>query len=334
MARAVRKHPRAVAKTWFGGPDVPNNRRAPASACDDEDGVEGLSTFRPRLLDAAAWPSVEPFVNSAVGRLNLSRSPSAIRTVRVIARLVEWAVGEGIPLDPEVLLDPDTVERFIDVGLPNDRSRATYRSVLRRVGPLLTERAPWEPRPTSLARRQVAPPYADREIEQLRRDALRQPTDHRRRVARALLALGLGAGLDGRWVTRVVARDVEQRPGVVVRVGEPSSRVVPVLGSWEDEVLDLAATAGDEFLVGGRSISRNRASSLTGCLVFPPGHPRLSASRLRSTWLLWHLTAGTRLPELAAAAGLQGVTVLSDLLACVTPMPAVEAEAMLRGASR
>jgi hypothetical protein len=120
---------------------------------------------------------------------------------------------------------------------------------------------------------------------------------------------------------------------VGVRVGEPSPRLVPVLANWEDEILELVANAGDEFLVGGLSSSRNRASSLTERLVVPPGHPRLSAARLRSTWLLWHLEAGTRMPELAAAAGLKGVTVLSDLLELVRPMPEGQAELMLRGAS-
>jgi hypothetical protein len=149
------------------------------------------------------------------------------------------------------------------------------------------------------------------------------------------LALGLGAGLDGRWVTRVKAGDIaHRRDVVVVEVGEPSARTVPVLGFWEDEILDLAATAEDEFLVGGRSISRNRASSLTASLVVPAAHPPLSASRLRSTWLLWHINAGTRLPELAGAAGLKGVTVLSDLLSFLDPTPEGRADLLLRGAPR
>ena len=93
---------------------------------------------------------------------------------------------------------------------------------------------------------------------------------------------------------------------------------------------ELAATAGDEFLVGGYSMSRNRASSLIARLEVPPGHPRLSLPRLRSTWLLWHLNAGTRLPELAAAAGLQGVAMLSDLLGDVPPLPEGDARVMLR----
>jgi hypothetical protein len=155
---------------------------------------------------------------------------------RQLRRLSEWATGEGLPLDREVILDPDTVERFVEVGLAGERSRANYRAVLRRVGPLLTKRAPWEPRPAAVARRQVAAPYAADEVQLLRSDALEQPTASRRRAARALLVLGLGTGLDGRWATRVAASDVTRSAsGLHVRVGEPSARSVVALAEWEDE---------------------------------------------------------------------------------------------------
>ena len=204
--------------------------------------------------------------------------------------------------------------------------------MLRRIGPRLTRQAPWQPKPATVARRQVAPPFTADELELLRADALVQPSPSRVRAARALLALGAGAGLDGRWVARVAAGDV-QRVGdsVFVEVGEPSARRVPVLACWESEVLDLAATAGAEFVVGGYSTSKNRAGALAAWLVVPNGHPRFSASRLRSTWLVTHLTLGTRLPELARAAGLQGVTVLSDLLPNVPALDEAEAATMLRG---
>ena len=52
----------------------------------------------------------------------------------------------------------------------------------------------------------------------------------------------------------------------------------------------------------------------------------------RSTWLVTHLAAGTRLPELAAAAGLDGVGVLSELLAYVPALDASQARALLRNA--
>jgi hypothetical protein len=138
--------------------------------------------------------------------------------------------------------------------------------------------------------------------------------------------------LDGRWVARVTAQDVFAAPNaVLVRVAEPGTRAVPVLATFEDEVLDLKATAGDQYLVGGYSTARNRAGSLAASLVVASGCPGFSASRLRSTWLVAHLAMGTRLPELARAAGMQGVTVLSDLLPFVPKLDQDDAVALLRG---
>jgi hypothetical protein len=240
-----------------------------------------LASYRPMRMDPQVWSAVQPFVIACADRLCLDAGAGSIRVVRVLAQLSVWAVGEGLPLDADVVLDPDTVERFVAVGIADDRSRATYRAVLRRVGPVLTKKAPWEARPATVARRKIALPYSAEELDRLRGDAIDQPTAGRVRAARALLALGAGAGLDGRWVARVDADDVTSRDGaVLVRVGEPASRIVPVLASWEDDVLELAGSAGDEFLVGGRSMARNRAGSLAASIVVAHGHPKFSASRV------------------------------------------------------
>jgi hypothetical protein len=241
-------------------------------------------------------------------------------------------LGQGLPLDLEVVLDPDTVERFTSVGLADDASRGTYRADLRRIGPKLTTKAPWEPRPEAITRRQVATPYLSEELAALHQDAAHQSTPGRQMAAMALLVLGAGAGLDGRWSTRVAADDVISRGNVVlVRVGEPSARLVPVLAHYKPELVDLAASAGDEFLVGGYSRARNRAGELAHRVEVGSATPRLSASRLRSTWLVHHLTLGTRLPELTMAAGLGGATVLSDLLDYVPPVSTEEAHRLLQG---
>ena len=291
-----------------------------------------FGAYRPLRISSREWATVRPFVVGLASRLGLDDGAAAVRVVRVLARLAAWAVGEGLALDAEIVLDPDTVERFVAVGLAQDRSRATYRATLRRVGPRLTLKAPWEARPAPVARRQVAAPYTARELDGLRTAALAQPTPGRVRAARALLALGAGAGLDGRWVARVTAGDVSVGDGaLLVRVGDPGPRVVPVLACWEREVVELAATAGCEFLVGGRSTAKNRAGALAASLVVANGAPAFSASRLRATWLVTHLAMGTRLPELARAAGMQGVTVLSDLLGFVPALDDGETLAILRG---
>ena len=109
------------------------------------------------------------------------------------------------------------------------------------------------------------------------------------------------------------------------------ARSVVVRAGWEHTVLELASSAGGGFLLGGGSVSSNRTSHLTESLVVPTGHPRLVPARLRSTWLLGHLAAGTRLAELCAAAGLKRLNACSDLIAYMTPLGDKEATEMLRG---
>jgi hypothetical protein len=275
---------------------------------------------------------VEWFVAEMATELELGERAVDLRCRRILHRLTLWATAEGFPLDREAILDPATVERFCQVALADDRSQATHRSDLRRMGRLLTKTAPWEPQPGAMALRKVAPPYTDAEVEVLWADAMHQPSPTRRRAARAFIALGLGAGLDGRWVGSVEAGDVKRRDEFVeVRVGPPAPRTVVVVGEWEDEVVDLARTAGSQYLMGGRSESRHRVASKVKRLVTPVQHPQLSPARLRSTWLVHHLAMGTRLPELCDAAGFDGLTTLTDLLGCVTPLRADLAAAMLRG---
>lgn len=276
---------------------------------------------------------IEYFVAEMAASLSLGGRPVDQRRRRVLYLIARWATGEGLPLDREAILDPSVVERFCEVALRNEHSRATLRSDLRHMAPLLTRSAPWEARPAAMAKRQLAPPYRDHELELLRHDAFDQPTPARQRGARALLALGLGAGLDGRWVAELGPEHVTCCHGVVeIRVGEPSPRSVVVLAEWEDEVLELARTAGEGCLIGTRSQAKNRVGDLAKSLICPAGHPRLSPGRLRSSWLLSHLVAGTRVTELCRAAGLSTLIVLSDLMAYLEPLDGEAARAQLRRA--
>jgi hypothetical protein len=284
------------------------------------------STRSDSLLSPIEW-----FVTEMGDSLRLGERPVDQRRRRVLYLIAKWATAQGLPLDREAILDPAVVERFCEVGLSNPNSRATLRSDLRYMAPLLTKSAPWEPRPMAMAKRQLAPPYSAAEVEVLKHDAWDQPTPARRRGALALLALGLGAGLDGRWLARVGPEDVTCDNGVLeIAVGEPAPRRVVVLAEWENEVLDLAETAGDGCLIGTRSDARNRVADLAKSLVCPAGHPRLSPGRLRSTWLLGHLSTGTRVTELCQAAGLRSLLVLSDLMVFVEPLDDAAVRTLLR----
>jgi hypothetical protein len=204
---------------------------------------------------------------------------------------------------------------------------------LRRIGPRLTTKAPWLPSPKRIPHKVIAEPYTDRELDALVTDASRQSSPSRRRAAEAILALGAGVGADGRCSMEVRGTDVIRTPdAVLVRLRRSSPRLVPVLARFEDIICRLAEEAGDEPLVGGIAAGKNKASRAVARFESGPGRPRLSASRARSTWLLHHLRSGTRLRELAAAAGFVNVSSLDELLPLVPAMDEVQATRMLRGA--
>jgi hypothetical protein len=292
-----------------------------------------IEAYTPRDVDPGFWTdTLRPFVLPALRSSKPVGIPAMERFARVLTLISAWCVEQGIPLDVEAVLDPDTVERFCSNGLKKTPSRGSYRATLRKLGRELTTTAPWEPRPEPMPARKVAPPYSHDELQALVRAAQQQSTQKRRRAAIALILLGAGAGLDGRWARKVHGTDVERVDGVVVvRVGSPRAREVPVLKGFEDELLRLAHEVGDEYLVGGHTTHRNRTNEIVA--KFEDGHdgPRLASNRLRSTWIVTHLTNGTRLPELLAAAGTFRIETFDTLLAYVPPMERRAARDALRG---
>lgn len=195
----------------------------------DDPVLRCLVSYRPLGIAESRWEVVKEFVTSHLGRLNVG-----IATLRpllaTMARLAAWCVDEHIPLNIDDVLDPDTVERFCAEGLHGtDSSISTARSHLRRLGPVLTTTAPWEPPPVAYVRPRLPEPYTDAELRCIERDINRQATPARCTAAEAVVVLGLGAGLDGRWYTKICGRDIRVADDVVVvLVPEPHARQVVV----------------------------------------------------------------------------------------------------------
>jgi len=299
---------------------------------DDDDEIRRrIEGYVPRALPATEWAAIRSFVIPALRASKPVGLAAMERNARVLTLIGGWCLKQGIPLGVETVLDPDTVERFCTTGLEKTPSRRSYRATLRALGRDLTKVAPWEPKPEPMPPRAVAVPYTAMELATLWEDAGRQSTTSRRRAAKALVALGAGAGLDGRWVRTVRGSDVA-RDGLVIKVtvGPPSSRSVPVLAEWEDEIVALAAEAGDEYLVGGTTTHRNRTNDIAARFEDGHNHPKLAPNRLRSTWIVTHLSKGTRLPELLYAAGTMRIETFDALLKHVPALDEPAAARMLR----
>jgi hypothetical protein len=166
----------------------------------------------------------------------------------------------------------------------------------------------------------VRAPYTEGDVALLLMTAETQADATRRRRVLAMLHLGLGAGCGPNDLRYVHGTDVEQTAsGVVVHIGGPRPRSVPVLAAHAEPLVHLAATVGDGLLIGGKPNRRAVTGEILAHLNTGHGAPDLDARRLRSTWLLRHLVAGTRLDVLVAAAGLRSLTSLEDLLPHMPP---------------
>jgi hypothetical protein len=249
--------------------------------------------------------------------------------------LCEWSDRAGIARDVEAVLDPETVERFVRAQareLP-EPTVATWRSDLRRLGPVLTKYAPWEPPAKRLARPTLPRPYSERELRLIHRDAPRQQTAIRSQATVALVVLGLGAGLDGRWNCKIHGTDVDVVDSrVVVRVPEPHPRQVPVRDAFAESVLLLADDAGPGLLVGRAPHDKNLPNEIARSAVIHQGRLTLNAARLRSTWLVAQLSAGTHIAVVTRAAGMTRIDTLRDLMQYVREPTDTEAAEQLRRA--
>jgi hypothetical protein len=291
-----------------------------------------LDNYKPRLLPVTWEGPVSAFVGDAVAAADLPTERAVREAAGTLARLAAWALADGLPLDPEVVLDPAVVERYVTGRAQSQRSVATERALLRRLGRAATRHAPWEPRPAKLARRSVSAPYTPDEIAALWRIARSQPTASLRQIATATLLVGLSAGADGRWLPALRPSDVSRRHGaVLVAFPEPNARIVPALATYEEELEAFARSVTTKYLIGSTEPSRNLVSHALGRLHGDDTGLRISPARLRSTWLKTHILLGTYLPDLARAAGISGITVLSDLLPFVEGSNESEFIEQLRG---
>ncbi|MCL3861741.1 hypothetical protein [Actinotalea sp. K2] len=306
------------------------------------------------------WEGVSAFVRDMVGRYVEAHGPVSVFTARVLTRtvveLVLFAAEQGTTISASAVLTHWTVQQFDealtaalrarlknlsagDRRLADAAGRSSVASQVgsaRRVAQALNPRGGW-PMASERRHRYFSLPYCLTELGLLE-DQIARNAGLARRNGEAFLVLGLGAGLDGRWSARVSPEHVQDlgADGLVVQV---PGRAVPVLHAYEARLRALVAqTPEGGLLFGGTATHKGAASDAVARVRVDPGGPQLELGRLRSTWIVTHLTMGTRVPELMAAAGLESMTPISDMAEFVPPLdpsPArcvAAARAMLRGA--
>lgn len=282
---------------------------------------EVLDAYQPTItrISAAQWARTRALVVAAVEGAHYPSIHGAHLALRVVSAFVAWAEDEGVELHAERLFQPDRVERYIGVrrSAATRRTRANERAVLRRVGRTATTTAPWpaEPQPFQ-GHVHLKAPYSTDEVKAFWRAVDHQATDHRRRVLRAMLLLGLGAGLKPREVLECTASQVKSERASGLTAVFLSDRTVPVINTYAEGLRGLCREFPEGPLVG--HWNRNRRDPFTGLRrgIEIPGHlPTLTAPRLRTTWMATVLQHDLRISEFMVIAG----TVSSKSLECIAP---------------
>lgn len=266
----------------------------------------------------------------------LDATPYTSSELSLVIRLITaWSIDRGLELSSTAILARDNVISFIDSGLADraPATRADYRSKLLRVAEALL--------PSELAPRRLTPlqasdpcaPYSRAEQQDLLLWA-RSQKRARRKDARILLALGLGAGLSSAEIGNARANDIIATTdgAVLVHVRDGRPRTVPVLRRWEKVLLQRAQElSGEEYLfVAGR---KGCGKNLIGNFVNRnDATVHVQAQRLRNTWLVVQMTACTPLPELIEAAGVESLEALSRFLPFVERKDPRQSRRVLRAA--
>ena len=293
---------------------------------------EMIDSYRP-TLPGHVWDRIGPFIRPIVHEARPSTIPKARQMLGYSARFVAWATGvKGFPMHRD-LFDVDLVKHFCAELAPN-RAGISMKWT-RRVLTDLAEQMHGQNGiiGTSDARDvKVTTPYSTREIASLLSWCRSLPGPQRRRKALVILCLGIGCGLTPAEMATLHVDDViDHGPdtGIELTVhGRTTARATWCLIEWEDDLRSLL-TARDR--TGNPTLYETGSAALTQNTIWAflrrarrPGETAVSTLRLRTTWLVHHLTQGTPLNVLQPASGYATHTPLSAFLSFV-PTPELDA---------
>lgn len=250
----------------------------------------------------------------------------------VVVRYAVWASNDrGLPPDVESIFTPDNIAFYVGTAVKDEYTVATRQRLHRQletVGRAVTRRAPFEAPPRRERAHRLRAPYTNEEVALLSADAENQATEFRTRAFRGLLWVGMGTGLSGDDQTRITGSSFYRSDGLlwvdVPARDQVPARTIAVHREWADRVADLAATYPEEPLAGTPRTGRTRVGSafvatLTRSFTYGLRTPPLVPGRIRTTWGVHQIVAGTPISVVARAMGYKHMKSLGDLLDQLPP---------------
>lgn len=300
--------------------------------------AKAIADYRPDIPDHD-WSLVGPFVRDAVTDCDAKTPYGARELLATAARHVWWCWrSAGLELERATIFRREVIGEYIARGCSqmSPASAGNRRSQLLRMSEILLPPKAQVSRLAPMPPSAALEPYAPHEITTLKSWACGLNTQYRCEQAHILLALGLGAGLSNAEILAVQSRHIRvDDDGVLVEVTGRRPRVVPLLAAWEQVLIDYSRARplnSEQFVFRPRRTSQDSNSIGNFVDRTRPGTVKATAQRMRVTWIVTHLAAGTPLKPLIVAAGVDSLEALTRYLKFIPGKELAEVRAQFRSA--
>ena len=277
-----------------------------------------IASFTPNAPKSLWSEDVQRFTRSAVSDFAPVNEDEAARYISAVAWLAMWSVEPGgLPLDRTVIFSAANRRRFVARGYTSRgaESRVGLGYLLERISAdLLT----FDPaRPGVRVPRPAEPfaPYSSAEIARFRSQTMTRSTALQRARWRALLTLGAGLALSVAEIMLAQVSDVEDNGDHLVMHVGGAKRSVVCLADWESELRALLNDSEVDTFLYPKPVRPKRPSFQAKQFIAIAANPGegFQIERLRSTWIVAHVNAGTPLVPLMEALGVKSLSTLERL---------------------
>ena len=277
-----------------------------------------IASFAPNAPKSLWSEDVQRFTRSAVCDFAPVNEDEAARYISAVAWLTMWSVEPGgLPLDRAIIFSAANRRRFLERGYTSRgaESRVGISYLLERIASDLLTFDPARPGVRATKPTEPFAPYSSTEIARFRSQTMTRSTALKRARWRALLTLGAGLALSASEIMSAQVPDVEDNGDHLVMHVGGGQRSVVCLAAWESELRTLLNDPEvDTFLYPKIVRPKNpafQAAQFIG-IAANPGEG-FKIERLRSTWIVAHVDAGTPLVPLMEALGVKSLSTLERL---------------------
>ena len=277
-----------------------------------------IANFTPNAPKSLWSEDVQRFTRAAVSDFAPVNEDEAARYISAVAWLTMWSVEPGgLPLDRTVIFSAANRRRFLAHGYTSRgaKGKAGVSYLLERIAAYLLTFNPARPGVRVPKPAEPFAPYSSAEIARFRSQTMTRSTALQRARWRALLTLGAGLALSVAEIMLAEVSDVEDRGDHLVMHVGGEERSVVCLAAWESELRALLSDPEvDTFLYPKRVRPKKpafQAKQFIG-IAANPGEG-FQIERLRSTWIVAHVNAGTPLVPLMESLGVKSLSTLERL---------------------